>query len=307
MFILSAEHGLVAPDEWLAPYERYLPRTSPSYREAWGRWVVARLELLHGTLAGTTVEVHASAAYLSAIESPLRAVGAVIHTPLVGLSIGERLHWYAAELASDGRVVSDTPSSEPRLSDVQPLVDELSAFLSDETNALTVPQLLASDRKPLQRPGLYSWWVDDRGAHDLSIALGQPLPPGLIYAGQAGATRWPSGRRSSSTLWARLAGMHLGKKHEFSTFRRTLASLLGPTDSTGKVDEAALTLWMTERLRVVAAPVEDADILGTVEHQVLQMLDPPLNLKGMGPTAVREHLKQSRRPLHRSRSAGGDA
>jgi hypothetical protein len=23
-FILSAEHGLVAPDEWLAPYERYL-------------------------------------------------------------------------------------------------------------------------------------------------------------------------------------------------------------------------------------------------------------------------------------------
>jgi hypothetical protein len=26
-FILSAEHGLVAPDEWLAPYERYLTDT----------------------------------------------------------------------------------------------------------------------------------------------------------------------------------------------------------------------------------------------------------------------------------------
>ena len=26
-FILSAEHGLVGPDEWLAPYERYLPDT----------------------------------------------------------------------------------------------------------------------------------------------------------------------------------------------------------------------------------------------------------------------------------------
>jgi hypothetical protein len=37
-FILSAEHGLVAPDEWLGPYERYLPDTPPSYRRAWGEW-----------------------------------------------------------------------------------------------------------------------------------------------------------------------------------------------------------------------------------------------------------------------------
>lgn len=33
-FILSAEHGLVAPDEWLAPYERYLPDTPPTFRAA---------------------------------------------------------------------------------------------------------------------------------------------------------------------------------------------------------------------------------------------------------------------------------
>ena len=35
-FILSAEHGLVAPEEWLAPYERYLPDTPAAYRAAWG-------------------------------------------------------------------------------------------------------------------------------------------------------------------------------------------------------------------------------------------------------------------------------
>lgn len=29
-FILSAEHGLVGPEEWLAPYERYLPDTPQS-------------------------------------------------------------------------------------------------------------------------------------------------------------------------------------------------------------------------------------------------------------------------------------
>ena len=33
-FILSAEHGLVAPHEWLAPYERYLPDTSRGFRAA---------------------------------------------------------------------------------------------------------------------------------------------------------------------------------------------------------------------------------------------------------------------------------
>lgn len=306
-FILSAEHGLVAPDEWLAPYERYLPDTPSSYREAWGRWVVARLELLHGTLAGATVEVHASDAYISAVEAPLRAASATIHVPLAGLALGERLQWYAAELASDAGSLSVSRNSDAALRDVESLVDQLAAYLSDEGNAVTVPELLASGRKPLQRPGLYSWWVDDQGARDLALALGQPLDRGLIYAGQAGATRWPSGRRSSNTLWARLAGMHLGKKHEFSTFRRTLASLLGPTDSNGSVDELALTAWMTQRLRVIAAPADDADVLGAVEHGVLQLLDPPLNLKGMGASAVRERLKQARRPLRGKRTARGEA
>ena len=39
-FILSAEHGLVAPDEWLAPYERYLPDTPHNIDErgASGWW-----------------------------------------------------------------------------------------------------------------------------------------------------------------------------------------------------------------------------------------------------------------------------
>ncbi len=62
-FILSAEHGLVAPDEWLAPYERYLPDTPREYRRAWGEWVVVRLELLLERLAGTVVELHAGENY----------------------------------------------------------------------------------------------------------------------------------------------------------------------------------------------------------------------------------------------------
>jgi hypothetical protein len=79
---------------------------------------------------------------------------------------------------------------------------------------------LSADQQPaLERSGRV---VDLAGAGDLSAGLGLPLEPGLIYAGLAGATRWPSGRRSTNTLWSRVAGMHLGGRHEFCTFRRSL-------------------------------------------------------------------------------------
>jgi hypothetical protein len=47
-FILSAEHGLVLPDERIAPYSLYLPRTPRTYREAWGKRVVARTRAPYG-------------------------------------------------------------------------------------------------------------------------------------------------------------------------------------------------------------------------------------------------------------------
>ena len=61
-FILSAEHGLVVPDEWLSPYERYLPDTPAAFRSAWGIWVAARLQVLAGPLSGRVIEAHASSA-----------------------------------------------------------------------------------------------------------------------------------------------------------------------------------------------------------------------------------------------------
>jgi hypothetical protein len=77
-FIVSAEHGLVQPDEWLAPYDRYLPDTPPWYQEVWGSWVVARLRLLAGDLADRTVEVHASPPYVARIEPRLTQAGAIV-------------------------------------------------------------------------------------------------------------------------------------------------------------------------------------------------------------------------------------
>ncbi|UVT27701.1 hypothetical protein NXT08_24700 (plasmid) [Rhodococcus pyridinivorans] len=291
-FILSAEHGLVAPDDWLAPYERYLPDTPPAYRAAWGRWVAERLELLAGPLEDRVVEIHAGATYLDALAPHLHAKGASIRTPLAGLSMGRRLSWYTQH-------GSDTPAAEPTpVADGGATHADTAAFvdgLLDHTHAVRPTQFLAADPAQWKRPGLYSWWVDAVGADDLTIGLDLPIAPGLIYAGLAGATRWPSGKRSSNTLWSRIAGMHLGGKHEFSTFRRTLGSILAHAQGSDVIDETALTAWMTRHLTVVAIASADPDTLGRLEDEVLAAIDPPLNLQGMAPTPVRIRLKELRR------------
>jgi len=89
--------------------------------------------------------------------------------------------------------------------------------------------------------------------------------------------------------------MHLGKRHEFSTFRRTLGAVHAHRQNSATVDEQALTEWMMTHLRVLTAPYEDADSLGRLETEVLRSLDPPLNLKGMRATAVRHRLTELRR------------
>ncbi len=293
-FILSAEHALVAPDEWLSPYERYLPQTPASYRAAWGRWVAERLDLLVGPLAGMLVEIHAGAAYVNAVAESVAAKGATLLTPLAGLSMGQRLSWYDAH----------TEPSSPGRTLVVPVDDaDAAAFaevLLDRLHAVTPTVLLTARRAELEGPGLYSWWVDEPGAGDLSRGLGLPVRPGLVYAGLAGATRWPSGRRSTNTLWSRIAGMHLGSRHEFSTFRRTLGSILAATDDHAAIDENAVTDWMMRHLTVRTAPHDDPDALGRLETAVLRAIDPPLNLQGMPETPIRIRLRELRRRYGRT-------
>lgn len=294
-FILSAEHGLVAPDEWLAPYERYLPDTPRSFRSAWGQWVAERLELLAGTLDGRTIEIHAGSAYIDALRGPLEGKGALLLEPLAGLTMGERLAWYGApEDHQDDTPPAATPSAHAS-------TEVFCTQLRGGVAALQPGDFLAQDPAELKSPGLYSWWVDQAGASDLSASLGVRLEHGLIYAGLAGATRWPSGRRSSNTLWSRISGMHLGGRHEFSTFRRTLGAIIASSRDESAIDEDALTTWMHEHLRVIAVPFEDADTLGRLEEDVLLRLDPPLNLKGMAKTALRRRVTELRQPHARRR------
>jgi hypothetical protein len=156
-----------------------------------------------------------------------------------------------------------------------------------------VAALLASDPARLRVPGMYSWWVDADGAAELSAGLGLTVLPGLIYAGQAGATRWPSGSPSGNTLWSRLTGMHATGNADSSTFRRTLRAVLAQLHDRPH-DEAALSRWIAAHLRVATATWSDADTLGALEQAVLTQLDPPLNLAGMRPTPLRGRVRHLR-------------
>jgi hypothetical protein len=282
-FILSAEHGLVGPDEWMAPYERYVAHTTATYRAAWGAWVAARLEALAGPLQDRAIEIHAGSTYLDVVRPELEKLGARVLDPLKGLKMGQRVAWYGDN--------EFTPTAE--FDEVENCVQ----VLRDTVRALSPREFIAKGRASCDQPGLYSWWVDQSGADDLSNGLGLAFEPGLVYAGLAGATRWPSGKRSNNTLWSRITTMHLGGNHEFSTFRRTLGAIVANASGATRIDEDALTRWMHDHLRLVTIVYDDRDALGRLERDVLNELDPPLNLQGMRATPVRRRLKELRREI----------
>ena len=114
-YVLSAEHGVLDPDEVIEPYDRYMERENRAYREQWSR--VAASDVLskcqeHGV---TAVELHAGAAYLEhGLISEIRRSGVDAVWPLQGHRIGEQLGWYDRVVAGEpvgGVGVSAPPAS----------------------------------------------------------------------------------------------------------------------------------------------------------------------------------------------------
>ncbi|MEV6692745.1 GIY-YIG nuclease family protein [Micromonospora sp. NPDC051196] len=129
--------------------------------------------------------------------------------------------------------------------------------------------------------GVYAWWAAPSVLPDL------PGPPNasdpslrLLYLGRA------------TSLRGRILRNHL-RRSGSSTLRRTLAGLLVSegyrTTWTDRVvlvseDEARLTVWMYEHLRLTWA--QDAEP-ATVEAELVRRTHPPLNVHGVAP----EHLQ----------------
>jgi hypothetical protein len=90
-YILSAEHGVVRPDEVVAPYERTLNKMSKPDRDAWARRVQTRL--LEVLPAGAEVIILAGKRYREGIIPFLEEHGFDVRVPMAGLQFGPQLRW----------------------------------------------------------------------------------------------------------------------------------------------------------------------------------------------------------------------
>ena len=158
----------------------------------------------------------------------LRARGAAVELPATGLGEAQELAFYheANSAATGGAAAGSADAADVSDEDAEAAQAALAALQAAEAAALaagappctsadvdaalealaTAAQAVpaggwppplgggALDPPGLDGPGLHSWWVDKDGAAQLSRGLGLTLPPGRLYVGQAGATKWPAGR-----------------------------------------------------------------------------------------------------------------
>jgi len=90
-FILSAEHGLVPPDEVIAPYEKTLNTMSAGERRRWARRVIGQMAELMP--AAKHIVFLAGARYREGLTEYLQQRGVVVDVPMQGLRIGEQISW----------------------------------------------------------------------------------------------------------------------------------------------------------------------------------------------------------------------
>ena len=304
-FILSALYGLVRTSVLLEPYDLALNKASRADRRTWATSVLSQLDAELGSCAGLTFEIHAGASYADyGLVDGLMARGAVVERPCAGLGMGQQLAFYAEPRAAGTAARSRTRTTAPacRECDARAAIADL-----DESPTIVPARAWPAGLACLDQPGLYVWWVDDAGAADLSRGLGLAVAPGRIYAGQAGATFWPSRKNTDNKLGKRIGQMHLGGKVRGSTFRHTLAAILyeqlgvqvRASMRITPASEKALTAWMCEHLSVAVYSHEDRDTLSSLEHVMLQRLNPPLNLSHMSVTPVRARLSELRQRISR--------
>ena len=99
-YVLSAKHGLVAPDVVLDPYNLTLNSLGIAARRGWAGRVMG--DLRSRLKAGDRVTFLAGKRYREFLEEPLRAMGVDVRVPLEGLRIGEQLARLDKILRSDG-------------------------------------------------------------------------------------------------------------------------------------------------------------------------------------------------------------
>ena len=94
--ILSAKHGLVAPDTVIEPYDETLNRMPAAARRTWARRVPE--ELGRVLQPGDQVMILAGKRYRANLVDPIREMGCSVEIPMEGLGIGKQLRWLKQQL-----------------------------------------------------------------------------------------------------------------------------------------------------------------------------------------------------------------
>lgn len=91
-FILSAKHGLVAPDTVIEPYELTLKALPRSAKRAWSARVLEQLKANLSDLRGRYFEIYAGRDYFNfGLRDGLLNAGATVALPWEGLGLGQRI------------------------------------------------------------------------------------------------------------------------------------------------------------------------------------------------------------------------
>lgn len=273
-FILSAEHGLVAPHEWISPDSRTLADMDPEYRMVWAGWVVARLQSLIGSLRDKTVRVDAPDAFIGPLFADLQEAGAIVTS---------------GTFASKSRPqATPEPGAVPTSA-----ASEAGAHLADARHAAP-----ASETGSLpDAPGLYAWFVDPVGARILNRCLMLPVRAGLVFVGQVGGSSWQTSSDPVRNLRDHIEQVQLHGQSRGSTFRMVLATVLREYLGMNSMEDPRLTQWMFQHLSVSTWVSERVGSLQALEELVVSELNPVLNVDHLSGTQYRTRLNQMRSSL----------
>jgi hypothetical protein len=164
-FILSAMHGLVAPETVLDPYDAAMSELGRVRRRWWSVGVIQSLEQELGGLDGHFFEIHAGADYVDfGLQRGLERAGARVERPVEGLSLGEQLAWYqrgSRRLAASTPVRADAVSGSRARGRYGPLADYL-ASRSDRSLTLRFGDIeqIISGALPRSAHDHRPWWAN---------------------------------------------------------------------------------------------------------------------------------------------------
>jgi hypothetical protein len=96
-WILSALHGLVHPQQVLAPYDVTLKDAGRRERREWSRRILAAMDEQTALRPGDVAEIHAGSEYRDwGLVDGLLAQGVTVEIPTEGMPLGRQLAFYAA-------------------------------------------------------------------------------------------------------------------------------------------------------------------------------------------------------------------